>query len=135
VIADVPVQFFQSVVTIELAVAGALLWQMRYFEPRDGERNSARLPDPRLQLGIALVMGATLFGSLWAIADEGPKWAAIAVTLGLSISLIPILVRVLPPLRSGAETNARDPDFWVTLGALLGYVTIVTLTLVMLDIE
>jgi hypothetical protein len=43
--------------------------------------------------------------------------------------------RVLPPLRSGAETNARDPDFWVTLGALLGYVTIVTLTLVMLDIE
>jgi hypothetical protein len=82
VIADVPVQFFQSVVTIELAVAGALLWQMRYFEPRDGERNSARLPDPRLQLGIALVMGATLFGSLWAIADEGPKWAAIAVTLG-----------------------------------------------------
>ena len=27
---DVPVQYFQSV--IELAVSGALLWQMRYFE-------------------------------------------------------------------------------------------------------
>jgi hypothetical protein len=24
---DVPVQYFQSVITIELAVAGALLWQ------------------------------------------------------------------------------------------------------------
>jgi hypothetical protein len=33
---DVPVQYFQSVITIELAVAGALLWQMRYFEPRGG---------------------------------------------------------------------------------------------------
>jgi glucose-6-phosphate-specific signal transduction histidine kinase len=135
VIADVPVQYFQSVITIELAVAGALLWQMRYFEPRDSKRNSARLPDPRLRLGLALVMGATVFGSLWAIADEGPKWAAIAVTLGLSISLIPILVRVLPPLRSDAETHERAPDFWITAVALLGYVAIVALTLVVLDIE
>jgi hypothetical protein len=30
---EVPVQFFQSVIAIELAVAGALLWQIRYFEP------------------------------------------------------------------------------------------------------
>jgi hypothetical protein len=135
VIADVPVQYFQSVITIELAVAGALLWQIRYFEPRDGKGNSARLPDPRLRLGIALVMGATVFGSLWAIADEGPKCAAIAVTLGLSISLIPILVRVLPPLRSDAETSERDPDLWITVVALLGYVAIVALTLVVLDIE
>ena len=29
---DVPVQYFQSVIAIELAVAGALLWQMRFFE-------------------------------------------------------------------------------------------------------
>jgi len=72
---------------------------------------------------------------LWAIADEGPKWAAIAVTLGLSISLIPILVRVLPPLRSDAETSERDPDLWITVIGLLGYVAIVALTLVVLDIE
>jgi len=72
---------------------------------------------------------------LWAIADEGPKWAAIAITLGLSISLIPILVRVLPPLRSDAETNERDPDFWITIATLLGYVAIVSLTLVVLDVE
>ena len=72
-IADVPVQYFQSVITIELAVAGALLWQMRYFEPRDGRRDSARLPDPLLRLGIAFVMGATIFGALWAMADEGAE--------------------------------------------------------------
>ena len=80
-------------------------------------------------------MRATTFGALWAITDEGPKWAAIAVTLGLSISLVPILVRVLPPLRRDAETNERDPDFWMTVAALLGYVAIVALTLVVLDIE
>jgi hypothetical protein len=132
---DVPVQYFQSVITIELAVTGALLWQMRYFEPRDRRRGNGRLPDARLRLALALVLGATLFGSLWAMADEGPKWAAIAVTVGLAISVLPILVRVLPPLTTDADTNERDPDFWVTVAALLGYVAIVALVLVVLDIE
>jgi len=31
---DVPVQYFQSVIGIELAVTGALLWQIRFFESR-----------------------------------------------------------------------------------------------------
>jgi hypothetical protein len=31
---DVPVQYFQSVITIELAVAGALLWQIHYFDSK-----------------------------------------------------------------------------------------------------
>jgi hypothetical protein len=132
---DVPVQYFQSVIAIELAVTGALLWQMRYFEPQDRRGGSSRLPDARLRLALALVLGATLFGCLWAMADEGPKWAAIAVTLGLAISVIPILVRVLPPLTTDAETNERDPDFWITVAALLGYVAIVALVLVVLDIE
>jgi hypothetical protein len=69
---DVPVQFFQSVIAIELAVTGALLWQIRYFDSRNASRR-ADLPDPRLRLGMAVVLGATIFGSLWAIADEGPK--------------------------------------------------------------
>jgi hypothetical protein len=82
---DVPVEFFQSVIAIELAVTGALLWQMRFFESNDARRGeNARLPDSRLRLGLALVLGATVFGSLWAIAHEGPRWAALAVTvLGL----------------------------------------------------
>jgi len=69
------------------------------------------------------------------MADEGPKWAAIAVTLGLSSSVIPIHVRVLPPLTTDAKTNERGPDFWITVAALLGYVAIVALVLVVLDIE
>jgi glucose-6-phosphate-specific signal transduction histidine kinase len=95
---DVPVQFFQSTIAIELAVAGALLWEIRYFE-RENEANQDRQqrPDARLRLFFALVLGATLFGSLWALADEGTTLAATLVTIGVAISLLPIFVRVLPP--------------------------------------
>lgn len=133
---DVPVQYFQSVITIELAVAGALLWQIHYFDSKDRtEGNAARLPDSRLRLGVALVLGATVFGSLWAIADEGPRWAAAAVAVGLAVSLLPILLRVLPPLARDASTNERDPNFGVTVGALVAYTAIVAGFLVVLDIE
>lgn len=133
---DVPVQFFQSVIAIELAVTGALLWQMRFFESRSStRRDSERLPDSRLRLGLALVLGATLFGSLWAIADEGPRWAALAVTLGLAVSLIPILLRVLPPLAKDASTDQRDPDYAVTILGLVLYIAVVAGFLVLLDID
>jgi hypothetical protein len=133
---DVPVQFFQSVIAIELAVTGALLWQMRFFESTDARRRESEpLPDPRLRLGLALVLGATLFGSLWAIADEGPKWAALAVTVGLAISIIPILLRVLPPLAKDAVTNELDPDHTITILGLVLYVSVVAGFLVLLDID
>jgi hypothetical protein len=44
------------------------------------------------------------------MADERPKWAALAVTIGLAVSLVPILLRVLPPPAKDATTNERDPD-------------------------
>ena len=135
-IVDVPVQFFQSVIAVELAVTGALLWQMRFFESRDATRQeSERLPDSRLRLGLALVLGTTLFGSLWAIADEGPKWAALAVTVGLAVSLMPILLRVLPPLAKDAATDERDPDYAVTVLGLSLYVAVVAAVLVLLDLS
>ena len=108
---EVPVQFF-AVIAVELAVAGALLWQIRFFAPRSSTREE-HLPDARLRLALAIVLGATLFGSLWAIADEGQSTAAIAVTVGLAISLLPILLRVLPPLARQAATNERDPNYGV----------------------
>jgi heme/copper-type cytochrome/quinol oxidase subunit 4 len=123
---DVPVQYFQSVIAIELAVAGALLWQIRFFESgNEARRASERLPDSRLRLGLALVLGATVFGSLWAMADEGPKWAAVAVTIGLAVSLIPLLLRVLPPLAKDAKTHERDPNHAVTVFGLVLYVVVV----------
>src|SRR5262245_45224667 len=133
---DVPVQFFQSTIAIELAVAGALLWEIRYFE-RDGgaARDRQGLPDPRLQLLFALVIGATLFGSLWAIADEGKALAATLVTTGVAISIVPILLRVLPPLARDARTSERDPDYAVTLVGLLGYVVVVGGVIALINID
>jgi hypothetical protein len=132
---DVPVQYFQSVIAIELAVSGALLWQMRFFDSGKDRREGEALPDARLRVALALVLGATVFGSLWAMADEGPKWAAVAVTIGLAVSLVPILLRVLPPLAKDATTNERDPDYAVTVAGLLLYVVVVAGVLVLLDIE
>jgi hypothetical protein len=132
---DVPVQYFQSVIAIELAVAGALLWQIHFFDSRVRRPEGEHLPDSRLRVGLALVLGATIFGSLWAMADEGPKWAALAVTVGLAVSLTPILLRVLPPLAKDAKTNERDPDYAVTVVGLLLYVGVVAGFLVVLDID
>jgi hypothetical protein len=132
---DVPVQYFQSVIAIELAVAGALLWQIRFFESSStAPREGTDLPDPRLRLGLALVLGATLFGSLWAMAHEGQEWAASAVTVGLAISLVPILLRVLPPLARDATTNERDANHAVTVVGLLLYVLLVVGVIVLIDV-
>jgi hypothetical protein len=76
-----------------------------------------------------------MFGSLWAIADEGPRWAAGAVGVGLAVSVLPILLRVLPPLVKDARTNERDPNFGVTVAALVAYTVIVLGFLVVLDIQ
>lgn len=131
---DVPVQFFQSVIAIELAISGALLWQIRFFDSSKARRED-ELPDARLRVALALVLGATVFGSLWAMVDEGPKWAALAVTIGLAVSLVPILLRVLPPLAKDAKTNERDPNYAVTVAGLLLYLVVVAGVLVLLDIE
>jgi hypothetical protein len=123
---QVPVQFFQSVIAIEVAVTGALLWQVRFFESADAvRRNGESLPDPRLRLLLALVLGATVFGSLWAIANEGQSGSAIAVTVGLAVSVLPIMLRVLPPLAKDASTNERDPSYVVTVAGLLLFVLLV----------
>src|SRR5262249_38870134 len=133
---DVPPQFFQSVIAIELAVTGALLWQMRFFESRHGkERDDEPLPDARLRLALAVVLGTTLFASLWAIADEGPKWAALVVTVGLAVSLIPTRLRVLPPWPKHPVPTERDPESAVTVLGLILYVAVVAGVLVLLDLS
>jgi hypothetical protein len=131
---EIPVQFFQSTIAIELAVAGALLWQLRYFE-RDRALRDRELPHPRLQLLFLLVLGATLFGSLWAIADEGKALAATLVTTGVAVSLLPIVIRVLPPLARDAHTTERDPDYAVTVVGLFVYVVVVGAIIALINID
>jgi hypothetical protein len=132
----VPVQFFQSTIAIELAVAGALLWEIRYFErDRGAPRDRQQLPDPRLQLFFALVLGATLFGSLWAIADEGKALAATLVTTGVAISILPVVLRVLPPLARDVRTSKRDPDYAVTIVGLSVYAGVVGGVIALINID
>ena len=133
---EVPVQFFQSTITIELAVAGALLWEIRYFDREGGARAERQeLPDARLQLFFALVLGATLFGSLWAIADEGEALAASLVTIGVAVSLLPFLVHVLPPLARDARTSERDANFALAVVGLSLYVVVVGSVIALINID
>jgi glucose-6-phosphate-specific signal transduction histidine kinase len=122
----VPVQFFQSVIAIELAIVGALLWQIRFFDKEDTPTKTSRI-DPRLQLLLLVVLTATLFGSLEALREGGGQLAAVLLTLGLAVSLLPILLRVLRPVRRDATTQPRDPQLWVTLLGLILFAAVVVL--------
>jgi hypothetical protein len=132
---EVPVQYFQSVVGVEVAVVGALLWQIRYFDQDEtARRAAAHRPHPVALILLAVVLAATLFGSLWGILHHGRAWAASAVTAGLAISILPILLRVLPPIARNAQTHRREPGFEVTVAGILGYVVVVTAAIVLLNV-
>lgn len=130
---DVPVQFFQSVIALELATIGALLYQVRYFEVGDQVDGSTRVRDPWRRVLMAIVLGVTLFGSLIAMATGGQSIAAIVVTLGLAISIIPILLRVLPPLSRDHATDRRQPEASATVVGLALYFVAVAVVVVILN--
>ena len=122
----VPVQFFQSVIAIELAIVGALLWQIRFFDKEDTQAETSRR-DPRLQLLLLVVLTAILFGSLEALREGGGQLAAVLLTVGLAVSLLPILLRVLRPVRRYATMQPRDPQLWVTVLGLILFAAVVVL--------
>ena len=124
---DVPVQYFQSIITVLLAIAGALLFQVRFFELTHSERTKE--VDPFLRLVMMAVITATLFTSLEAMREGWGRLAAALVTTGLALSLLPILLRVLPPLTRDLTHDLktqRDPHLWVTVLGLILYCAIVT---------
>ena len=127
---DVPVQYFQSVIAVETAVTGVLLFQIRFFAtnkdaPKDAPQESG--VDPRLRVLLLIVLTATIFGSLEAIREGRGRWSAVLVTVGLAVSVLPILLRVLPPLQRDARTQQRHPHSWITVLGLLVYAVIVLL--------
>jgi hypothetical protein len=126
VIFIVPVQFFQSVIAVELAIVGALLWQIRFFDKEDTQAETSRR-DPRLQLLLLVVLTAILFGSLEALREGGGQVAAVLLTVGLAVSLLPILLRVLRPVRRDATMQPRDPQLWVTVLGLILFAAVVVL--------
>ena len=123
---NVPVQYYQSVIAIETAVTGVLLFQTRFFDTgRDKAEKSG--PDPRVRLLMLVILSATMFGALEAIREGGGRWAATLVTVGLAVSVLPILLRVLPPLRRDVQTRQRDPHYWITVLGVIFYAAVVAL--------
>jgi hypothetical protein len=121
---DVPVQYFQAVIALETAVTGVLLFQIRFFDAgKDGPGESG--VDPRLRVLLLFVITATIFGSLEAIREGWGQWSAVLVTVGLAVSLLPIVLRVLPPLRRDVLTHQRHPHYWSTVIGLVVYAVIV----------
>ena len=102
---DVPVQYFQSVIALETAVTGVLLFQIRFFTTNKDAPEDSEV-DPRLRVLLLIVLTATIFGSLEAIREGRGRWSAVLVTVGLAVSVLPILVRVLPPLHRNAQPGS-----------------------------
>ncbi|MCC5952021.1 MAG: hypothetical protein JJU45_07985 [Acidimicrobiia bacterium] len=131
---EVPVQFFQSVIAIELAVTGTLLFQIRFFDRDQPRLVGGDTTNAWLRLAVAVVLGATLFGSLAAILHGGDTTSAAAVTVGLALSILPILLRVLPPLAHDTDHGTRHPQTSVTVAALALYATAVAVVIVTLNV-
>ena len=72
---EVPVQYFQSVIAVETAVTGVLLFQIRFFETDDALPGRVGA-DARVRLLYLLILIATVFGSLEAIREGGGRVAA-----------------------------------------------------------
>ncbi len=123
---SVPVQYYQSVIAIETAVTGVLLFQTRFFDTGK-DKSEKSLPDPRVRLLMLIILTATVFGALEAIREGGGRWAATLVTIGLAVSILPILLGVLPSLRRDVETRQRDPHYWITVLGVILYAAVVAL--------
>jgi hypothetical protein len=121
---DVPVQYFQSVIAVETAVTGVLLFQLRFFDASKEAPRESNV-DPRLRVLLRIVLTATILGSLEAIRERSGSWSAVLLTVGLAISVLPILLRVLPPLRRDAQTQQRNPHCWITVLGLVLYAVVV----------
>jgi len=132
---EVPIQYFQSVIAIQLAVTGALLFQVRYCSPREKTgREDDRLPSATLRLAIAFLLGATLFGSLLAMLHGGDRNAAAALLIGLAVSILPILLRVLPPLQRDLQSGERPRYVVVTILGVTLYVLLIAAAVTLIEL-
>ena len=109
-----------------------MLFQIRFFAPRDRTGGATDRPDARIRLAIAVVLGATVFGSLYALKHPGGATDE-AVMIGLAVSLFPILLRVLPPLGRDPQTHRRDPQYTTTIVGLIIYIALTASTVLLLN--
>jgi hypothetical protein len=61
--------------------------------------------------------------------------AASLVTTGVAVSLLPIVIRVLPPLTRDARTSERDANYAVATVGLFLYVLCVGAVIALINID
>jgi hypothetical protein len=91
-------------------------------------------PSATLRLAVAVILGATLFGSLLAMLDGGDRTVSAALLVGVAVSILPILLRVLPPLRRDLQTGERPRYVVVTIVGVVVYVVLVAAAVTLVEL-
>src|SRR4029450_9081732 len=73
---DVPVQYFQSVIALEAAITGGLVFQIRFFATGKDAPEASDV-HPRLRVLLLVVLTATVFGSLEPIREHRGRWGGV----------------------------------------------------------
>jgi hypothetical protein len=64
----------------------------------------------------------------------GDRTAAAALLIGLAVSILPILLRVLPPLRRDVRTDEQGRYVLVTVVGLIVYVVLVAAAITLVEL-
>jgi hypothetical protein len=64
----------------------------------------------------------------------GDRTAAAALLIGLAVSTLPVLLRVLPPLRRDLQTDERPRYVVVTIVGVIVYVGLVAAAVTLIEI-
>lgn len=64
----------------------------------------------------------------------GDRTAAAALLIGLAVSILPILLRVLPPLRRDLQTDERPRYVVVTIVGVIVYVGLVAAAVMLIEV-
>jgi len=81
-----------------------------------------------------VVLGATLFGSLLAMLHDVDRTAAAVLLIGLAVSTLPVLLRVLPPIRRDLQTDERPRYVVVTIVGVVVHVVLVAAAVTLIEI-
>jgi Kef-type K+ transport system membrane component KefB len=68
------------------------------------------------------------------VLHGGDRTAAAALVIGLAVSILPILLRVLPPLRRDLRTDERPRYVLVTVVGVIVYVALVAAAITLVEL-
>jgi hypothetical protein len=67
--------------------------------------------------------------------DGGDRTAAAALLVGLAVSILPILLRVLPPLRRDIQAEERPGYVFVTVVGVIVYSFLIAAAVILVTLD